>query len=99
MARQTGEAVSTTLGAVLKILADEFGIRLLLHEGGPTIFGQAIAVKVIDEFFYACAANRPTTDRCSATKHRGRNTLSSRDGTLVRVAKHQAGIRSSTPTL
>jgi riboflavin biosynthesis pyrimidine reductase len=47
----TGEAVSTTPEVVLKILADEFGIRLLLHEGGPTIFGQAIAAKVIDEFF------------------------------------------------
>jgi riboflavin biosynthesis pyrimidine reductase len=53
--RSTGEAVSTTPGAVLKILADEFGIRLLLHEGGPTIFGQAIAAKVIDEFFLTLA--------------------------------------------
>ena len=49
--RSTGEAVSTTPGAVLKILADEFGIRLLLHEGGSIIFGQAIAAKLIDEFF------------------------------------------------
>jgi riboflavin biosynthesis pyrimidine reductase len=53
--RSTGEAVSTTPGAVLRILADEFGIRLLLHEGGPTIFGQAIAAKVIDEFFLTLA--------------------------------------------
>src|SRR5215469_18821674 len=53
--RSTGEAVSTTPGAVLKILADEFGIRLLLHEGGPTIFGQSLAAKMIDELFLTLA--------------------------------------------
>jgi riboflavin biosynthesis pyrimidine reductase len=46
--RSTGEAVPTAPGAVLKILADEFGIRLLLYEGGSIIFGQAIAAKLID---------------------------------------------------
>jgi len=54
--RTTGEAASTTPGAVLKILADEFGIRLLLHEGGPTIFGQSLAAKMIDELFLTLAS-------------------------------------------
>jgi riboflavin biosynthesis pyrimidine reductase len=40
---------------VLKILADEFGIRLLLHEGGPTIFGEFLSAKVIDELFLTLA--------------------------------------------
>jgi riboflavin biosynthesis pyrimidine reductase len=53
--RSTGEAGSTTPGAFLKILADEFGIRLLLHEGGPTIFGQYLAAKMIDELFLTLA--------------------------------------------
>jgi riboflavin biosynthesis pyrimidine reductase len=53
--RSTGEAVSTTPGAVLKILAEEFGIRLLLHEGGPTIFGQWLSAKTIDELFLTLA--------------------------------------------
>jgi riboflavin biosynthesis pyrimidine reductase len=53
--RSTGETGSTTPGAVLKILADEFGIRLLLHEGGPTIFGQSLAAKMIDELFLTLA--------------------------------------------
>src|SRR5262249_46893708 len=53
--RSTGEAVSTTPAAVLRILADEFGIRLLLHEGGPTIFGEALAAKMIDELFLTLA--------------------------------------------
>ena len=54
--RTTGEAASTTPAAVLKILADEFGIRLLLHEGGPTIFGQSLAAKMIDELFLTLAS-------------------------------------------
>src|SRR5262249_45869105 len=53
--RSTGKTGSTTPGAVLKILADEFGIRLLLHEGGPTIFGQSLAAKMIDELFLTLA--------------------------------------------
>jgi riboflavin biosynthesis pyrimidine reductase len=53
--RTTGEAGRTTPAAVLKILADEFGIRLLLHEGGPTIFGQWLDAKMIDELFLTLA--------------------------------------------
>jgi riboflavin biosynthesis pyrimidine reductase len=53
--RSTGDAVSATPAAALKILADDFGIRLLLHEGGPVIFGQAIAAGVIDELFLTLA--------------------------------------------
>jgi riboflavin biosynthesis pyrimidine reductase len=53
--RSTGEAVCTTPAAVLKILADEFGIRLLLHEGGPATFGQFLAANMIDELFLTLA--------------------------------------------
>ena len=53
--RSTGEAGCTTPGAILKILADEFGIGLLLHEGGPTIFGQFLAARMIDELFLTLA--------------------------------------------
>jgi riboflavin biosynthesis pyrimidine reductase len=53
--RSTGEAGCTTPGAILKILADEFGIRLLLHEGGPTTFGQFLAANMIDELFLTLA--------------------------------------------
>jgi riboflavin biosynthesis pyrimidine reductase len=53
--RTTGEAGCTTPAAVLKILTDEFGIRLLLHEGGPTIFGQWLSAKTIDELFLTLA--------------------------------------------
>jgi riboflavin biosynthesis pyrimidine reductase len=53
--RSTGEVGKTTPAAVLKILADEFGVRLLLHEGGPTIFGEFLAVGLIDELFLTLA--------------------------------------------
>jgi riboflavin biosynthesis pyrimidine reductase len=53
--RSTGEVGKTTPAAVLKILADEFGVRLLLHEGGPTIFGEFLGVGLIDELFLTLA--------------------------------------------
>jgi riboflavin biosynthesis pyrimidine reductase len=53
--RSTGEVGKTTPAAVLKILRDEFGVRLLLHEGGPTIFGEFLAVGLIDELFLTLA--------------------------------------------
>jgi riboflavin biosynthesis pyrimidine reductase len=53
--RTTGEAGRTSPEAVLKILARDFGVRLLVHEGGPTIFGQYLAAGMIDEFFLTLA--------------------------------------------
>jgi len=53
--RSTRERGATTPGAVLKILENEFRIRLLLHEGGPTIFGQFLAARMIDELFLTLA--------------------------------------------
>jgi|SRR5215472_10572258 len=37
--------------AILRLLYLEFGVRLLLHEGGPTLFGQFLAVEAVDELF------------------------------------------------
>lgn len=51
----TGESGLTTPEAVLQVLAEEFDVRLLLHEGGPTIFGQFLAAKMIDELFLTLA--------------------------------------------
>lgn len=53
--RSTGERGSTSPEKVLKILYDEFQVRLLLHEGGPTIFGEFLAAKLIDELFLTLA--------------------------------------------
>lgn len=53
--RSTGESGSTTPRAVLKVLADEFGVRLLLHEGGPTIFGEFMSAECVDELFLTLA--------------------------------------------
>lgn len=53
--RSTGEESSTTPAAILNILAGEFGVRLLLHEGGAIVFGLFLAAKMIDELFLTLA--------------------------------------------
>lgn len=37
--------------AMMHLLQAEYGIKRLLHEGGPTLFGQFIAANAIDELF------------------------------------------------
>jgi riboflavin biosynthesis pyrimidine reductase len=53
--RSTGESGLTTPEALLRILYREFKVRLLLHEGGPAVFGQFLAAKLIDELFVTLA--------------------------------------------
>ena len=37
--------------AILRLLYLQFRVRMLLHEGGPTLFGQFLAAEVVDELF------------------------------------------------
>jgi riboflavin biosynthesis pyrimidine reductase len=37
--------------AILQLLHSQFGIKRLLHEGGPTLFGQFLAANAVDELF------------------------------------------------
>jgi riboflavin biosynthesis pyrimidine reductase len=37
--------------AMLQLLYEQHGVRRLLHEGGPTLFGQFMAAKAVDELF------------------------------------------------
>jgi riboflavin biosynthesis pyrimidine reductase len=37
--------------AILQLLHSEYGVQILLHEGGPTLFGQFLAPKFVDELF------------------------------------------------
>ena len=41
--------------SILKLLRDEFAVRLLLHEGGPTLFGDFVAHGCVDELFLTVA--------------------------------------------
>ena len=41
--------------SVLELLRAEFGISLLLHEGGPTLFGRFVADGCVDELFLTIA--------------------------------------------
>jgi riboflavin biosynthesis pyrimidine reductase len=44
-----------TPASILKLLRDEFGVKLLLHEGGPTLFGDFVAGGCLDELFLTVA--------------------------------------------
>ena len=37
--------------AILRLLYLQLGVRILLHEGGPTLFGQFLAAEAVDELF------------------------------------------------
>ena len=37
--------------AILQLLQSQFGVKTILHEGGPTLFGQFLAADAIDELF------------------------------------------------
>jgi len=37
--------------AMLQLLQTQFGVKTLLHEGGPTLFGQFLAADAVDELF------------------------------------------------
>ena len=41
--------------AILRLLRDEFEVALLLHEGGPTLFGQFLLAGLADELFLTMA--------------------------------------------
>jgi riboflavin biosynthesis pyrimidine reductase len=41
--------------SVLELLRAEFGVSLLLHEGGPTLFGRFVAEGCVDELFLTMA--------------------------------------------
>jgi len=41
--------------SILKLLRDEFGVKLLLHEGGPALFGDFVAHGCVDELFLTVA--------------------------------------------
>jgi riboflavin biosynthesis pyrimidine reductase len=38
-------------GAILQLLQSQFGVKTLLHEGGPALFGQFLAADAVDELF------------------------------------------------
>jgi riboflavin biosynthesis pyrimidine reductase len=50
-------------GVILEVLWREFGVRLLLHEGGPALFGDFVAEALVDEFFLTVAPQIAGRDR------------------------------------
>jgi riboflavin biosynthesis pyrimidine reductase len=41
--------------AILKLLHREFGVKLVLHEGGPTLFGDFVAGGCVNQIFLTVA--------------------------------------------
>lgn len=50
-----GSAAKITPEAILRFLHREFGARLVLHEGGPTLLGEFLAEGLVDELFLTVA--------------------------------------------
>ncbi|MGH9474367.1 MAG: dihydrofolate reductase family protein, partial [Terriglobales bacterium] len=44
-----------TPAATLRLLRHEFGVRRLLHEGGPTLLGEFLAAGAVHEMFLSLA--------------------------------------------
>jgi riboflavin biosynthesis pyrimidine reductase len=61
--------------SILELLRAEFGVRLLLHEGGPTLFGRFVADGCVDELFLTMAPQAA-----------GRNLQPPRPGFIAGVA-------------
>lgn len=53
----TLDASSGTISplTILRLLYSQLGVRTLLHEGGPTLFGQFLAADAVDELFLTLA--------------------------------------------
>jgi riboflavin biosynthesis pyrimidine reductase len=53
--RAVGDSMRIAPAAIIHLLHREFGIRLLLHEGGPALLGQFVKELLIDELFLTIA--------------------------------------------
>jgi riboflavin biosynthesis pyrimidine reductase len=53
--RAVVEAKTVPPAAVTRLLHEEWGVRLLLHEGGPTLLGSFLAARLVDELFLTVA--------------------------------------------
>ena len=48
---------------ILQLLQSQFGVETLLHEGGPTLFGQFMAANAVDELFLTLSPQIAGRDR------------------------------------
>jgi riboflavin biosynthesis pyrimidine reductase len=50
-----GEEGKIAPASILKLLRDEFAVKILLHEGGPALFGDFVVHGCVDELFLTVA--------------------------------------------
>lgn len=53
--RVAGEGPTLSAASIVEKLRLDFGVRLVLHEGGPTLFGQFLKERLVDELFLTVA--------------------------------------------
>lgn len=63
------------VAAILRLLRDEFGVRRLLHEGGPSLLGEFVRTGALHELFLSVAPSLA-----------GRDELAPRPGLIARAA-------------
>ncbi len=61
--RAVGDEVRLLPEAMLRVLFEEYNIRLLLNEGGPTLFGEFLRVRLVDNLFLTLAPQLVGTSR------------------------------------
>lgn len=49
--RVVSEGGAVSPRSILKILQEDYGVQLLLHEGGPRLFGEFLTARLLDELF------------------------------------------------
>jgi riboflavin biosynthesis pyrimidine reductase len=61
--------------AILQLLQSQFGVKTLLHEGGPTLFGQFLAADAVDELFLTLSPQIAGRGGCNSTGGRARGAV------------------------
>ena len=83
--------------AILTLLRQEAGVELLLHEAGPTLFGEFLAGGFMDELFLTVAPQIAGQSRSAPQAGPGcERSVLSRDGSLVEASQRKKRSRLSS---
>ena len=86
--------------SILQLLRDEFAVNHLLHEGGPTLFGDFVTHGCVDELFLTVAPQFAGRDlKRAAPGSNLRNGIPSGDSAVVEDRQRKAERGSSLPAI
>ena len=69
--------------SILELLREEFGVSLLLHEGGPALFGKFVADGCVDELFLTIAPQMAGRNKQPTPGIYRRNGVCSRNSAMA----------------